>query len=125
MANKKTISELFNEILADYELSAEHRAFIEDRIEKASRKSSANRKPTAVQVANSVLADDVFGFMSDHPNTLFTVSELMKKAPAFAEIEGLTNQKATSIVRALLKDDKVVRIVEKGKAYFQYNGSVE
>lgn len=119
MANKKTIVEMFNEIIATYELTDEHRTFVEGRIAQAMKKSgNKSAKPSAKQTENLALAEKVLAEMVEFDKPM-TISELMKSVNAFAEIEDLSNQKATSIIRSLLKADKVERSVEKGKAYFK------
>jgi hypothetical protein len=50
------------------------------------------------------------------PNTLYTISELLKKVPNLPEDMSLPRM--THIVTALVTDGKVVRTVDKRKAYF-------
>ena len=121
MTIKKTQKDFFNEILNDYPLTEEHKAFIENRLEALNKKSTT-RKPTAQQIKNKAVADELLSFMADNPNTLFAVSELMKKAPCFNSIPDLTSQYANHIVKVLKDAGLVIRTESKGKAYFQYNG---
>jgi len=119
MSNKKTLQDKFAEVkafLEEYGASEEMIAFIVDRAEKADRKSE-NRKPSATQVANAALSERVYGFLKDSGKKL-QVKQMIKEIPAFAEIENCTTQKASAIVRGLLKDGKVERVEEKGVAYF-------
>lgn len=84
-------------------------------------KKNASRKPTKVQEANKVLAEGVLEFLASKPNQTFTVSELMKSVPCFANYEGeLTHSKANAIVKMLKDNGLIVRTEEKGKAYFGY-----
>ena len=119
MSNKKTLQEKFAEVKAFLEengASAEMIDFIADRAEKADRKSE-NRKPSATQVANAALSERVYEYLKDSGKKL-QVKQMIKEVPAFAEIENCTTQKASAIVRGLLKDGKVQRVEEKGVAYF-------
>ena len=119
MSNKKTLQEKFAEVkafLEEHEASDEMIDFIADRAEKADRKSE-NRKPSATQVANAALSERVYEYLKDCGKKL-QIKQMIKEVPAFAEIENCTTQKASAIVRGLLKDGKVQRVEEKGVAYF-------
>ena len=119
MSNKKTLQEKFAEVkafLEEHEASDEMIDFIADRAEKADRKSE-NRKPSAKQVANAALSERVYEYLKDCGKKL-QIKQMIKEIPAFAEIENCTTQKASAIVRGLLKDGKVQRVEEKGIAYF-------
>ena len=119
MSNKKTLQEKFAEVKAFLEekgANEEMVAFIVDRAEKADRKSE-NRKPSATQVANAALSERVYKFLKDSGKKL-QIKQMIKEVPAFAEIDGCTTQKASAIVRGLVKDGKAERTEEKGVAYF-------
>lgn len=119
MSNKKTLQEKFAEVkafLEEHKASEEMIDFIADRAEKADRKSE-NRKPSATQVANAALSERVYEYLKDSGKKL-QVKQMIKEIPAFAEIENCTTQKASAIVRGLLKDGKVQRVEEKSVAYF-------
>ena len=119
MSNKKTLQEKFAEVkafLEEHEASDEMIDFIADRAEKADRKSE-NRKPSAKQVANAALSERVYEYLKDCGKKL-QIKQMIKEIPAFAEIENCTTQKASAIVRGLLKDGKVQRVEEKGVPYF-------
>lgn len=119
MSNKKALQEKFAEVkafLEENEASKEMIDFIADRAEKADRKSE-NRKPSATQVANAALSERVYEYLKDCGKKL-QIKQMIKEVPAFAEIENCTTQKASAIVRGLLKDGKVQRVEEKGVAYF-------
>lgn len=124
MTVKKTIKDYFKEILVDYDLSAEHKAFLNERVE-ALEKKSTTRKPTASQIKNKAVADELLEFFANNPTTLFAVSELMKKAPCFNTIPDLTSQYANHIVKVLKDKGAIIRSESKGKAYFQYNADYE
>lgn len=116
MTNKKTIKDYLNELLNDYPLSAEHREFIEGRIAAADKKSTT-RKPTASQIKNKAVADEVLEFMRSSGLKL-SVSDMLKKVPAFASIPDVTSQYANHIVKTLKDNGTLTRVEEKGKALF-------
>lgn len=118
MNKKMTIADKFNALLEKYPFTEDERAFIEDRIEKATRKSNGERKPTTKQVENAKVADKVYAYMAQTPDKAFTVSELLKVCPAFVEIEDCSASYANAIVKKLKDTGRVVRTVDKGRAYF-------
>ena len=90
--------------------------FIDHELELLAKKNSAEKKPTAQQVANAGAAEAILSHMSADPNRLFSITELIKEVPACAE---LTNQRVSAIVRTLKEEGKVERIEEKRKAFFR------
>ena len=119
MTNKKekTIKEYLNEILANYPLSEEHSTFIKGRIE-ALEKKTANRKLSASQIRNRQVADEVLEYMRDTCEKL-TVSEMLKRVPAFNAIPDISHAYANHIVKVLKDEGNLIRTEDKGKAYFQ------
>ena len=115
---KMTIADKFNALLEKYPFTEDERAFIKDRIDKATRKTDGEKKPTAKQVANAAVADKVYEFMADTPDTAYTVSELLKVCPAFIAIDGCSASYANAIVKKLKDAGRVVRNEIKGRAYF-------
>ena len=119
MNKKMTIAETFAEIIDTYELTDAHKAFLLDRIEKATRKTDGEKKLTAKQVQNAAVADEVYAYMAQTPDKAFTVSELLKVCPAFIAIEDCSASYANAIVKKLKDSGRVVRTVDKGRAYFK------
>jgi len=115
MANTKkmTKADYFKQIMANYPLTAEEKAFVEHELELLAKKNSAEKKPTAQQVANANVADAIVAAMV--PGTLYTITDLIKQVPECAD---LTNQRVSAIVRGLI-GTKVERVEEKRKAYFR------
>jgi hypothetical protein len=87
--------------------------FIDHEVELLTRKNTSEKKPTAKQVANSVVQNEILNCMS--VGEKYTVGELMKLVPA---LDGVSNQYASSQVRALVNAGSLVRTEEKRKAYF-------
>lgn len=121
MANNKkmTKAQMFNQILSNYPLTPAEVEFIEHELELLAKKNSAEKKPTAQQVANQGVAEAIIAHMSAEPTRLFTITELIKEVEVCAD---LTNQRVSAIVRNLKDEGKVERIEEKRKAYFRVVG---
>jgi hypothetical protein len=111
---KMTKADFFKQILANYNLTEDEQNFINHELELLAKKNSAEKKPTAVQVANDGIKTDILDGMAE--GTLYTITDLIKTIPALAE---LTNQRVSALVRQLIADGKVERIEEKRKAYFR------
>ena len=94
--------------------------FIEHELELLAKKSaSGTGKLTATQKENENVKNAILEEMSNEPNRLFSVSEMIKLFPACNE---LSLPKVTALVTQLSKADLVERIEEKRKAYFRYKG---
>lgn len=77
------------------------------------KKASGEKKPTAVQLENAKLRDEIVAFLANGER--YTVSELIKACPA---LEGLSTQKVTPLVKGLLDEHIVVVNVDKRKNYY-------
>lgn len=115
MANvkKMTKADYFKQIMANYPLTDDEKAFVEHELELLAKKNSAEKKPTANQIANKGISDAIYEGMED--NRLYTITDIIKEVPACAE---LTNQRVSALVRAMI-GTRVERIEEKRKAYFR------
>ena len=109
---KMTKRDYFNQILSNYPLTADEKAFINHELELLDKKnaSSGSKNPTANQKANEGLKSEILDVMA--PNTRYTVSEIGK----LIGIE--SNQKVSALVRQLKDSGQVIRTEEKGRAYF-------
>ena len=112
-AKKMTKREMYEMIKANHNLSADEIAFIDHELELLAKKNSAEKKPTAVQVANEGIKADILNGMEIGKK--YTITDLMKEIPACAE---LSNQRVSALVRQLVNDVAVERTEEKRKAYF-------
>ena len=114
MANKKmTKREMFLQIKSNYPLTAAEVAFVDHELELLEKKNSAERKPTAQQVANEGIKAAIVAGMA--PNRLYTVTEIQKEIPECAE---MSNQKVSALVRQLKDAGLVVKTEDKRKSYF-------
>lgn len=87
--------------------------FIDHEVELLSRKTTGEKKPTATQKANEAIKEAILDGME--PETRYQVSELIKQIPECAE---LTTQKVSALVRQLVEEAKVEKVVDKHKSYF-------
>ena len=118
MKEKKiTKRERFEELLAIPQVAEKDGLvqFIEHELELLAKKNSAEKKPTAVQIANEGIKSVIYDVLVENGN-LMTISEMQK---ASAELGELSNQRISALVRQLLADGKVERIEEKRKAYLK------
>ena len=119
MANTKKLTkrEHFNKLLTIDEVKGnpELVKFIEHELELLAKKNSAEKKPTAVQVANEGIKAVILKTLTENGG-LMTISEMQK---VNAELGELSNQRISALVRQLKDDEKVVRVEEKRKAYFK------
>lgn len=90
--------------------------FIEHELELLAKKNSAEKKPTAAQVANEGIKDAIYNTMQE--NRLYTITELIKEVPECAK---LSNQRVSALVRQMYDCAEPVleRVEEKRKAYFR------
>ena len=67
MANikKMTKADYFKQIMANYPLTDEEKAFCEHELELLAKKNSAEKKPTAQQVANAGICEAIYNGMED------------------------------------------------------------
>jgi hypothetical protein len=93
----------------------EYAAVMEHELDLLAKKNSADKKPTAVQIANEGIKSVIYNTLAGNGKAM-TVSEMQK---ANAELGELSNQRISALLRQLVADGKVERIEEKRKAYFK------
>ena len=109
---KLTKMDYFNRILAY--AHEEDKDFLRHEMALLEKKNaSRSTKPTAKQVANASLADDVYDAMQDGQS--YTVADVKALVPELAEANP---QKISAILTKLRKEIRVSRELVKGKAYF-------
>ena len=118
MANKKTVVELYEEILAIPALNDEQKAFIEKRIEITKKKNaSKSTEPTPKQKEKMAetkrMKSDVLSVMAD--NTQYSPTDLLKLVdnPAIT-----STQKLTPLLTALIDDGAIVKNTVKGRSVY-------
>ena len=116
---KMTRKEMFAMVLemvncSEHEHKAEIAEFIEHQIELLEKKSTKSG-PTKAQIENEALATELYEALVEIGKPV-TITEFQKQSTA--EVATLSNQKLTSLMRALIADGKIVKTVEKKKSYF-------
>ena len=115
MSNKKmTKRDYFTAILNKYDLTAGEQEFIKHELELLSKKNSAEKKPTAQQVANEGLKEVILTVLKSNGG-LMTITDIQK---ASAELADLSNQRISALVRQMV-GVSVERVEDKRKAYFK------
>lgn len=78
------------------------------------KKSGAERKPTATQVANEGFKSAIISYLQSAPAPQ-TVTDILKGVPAF---DGFSNQKISALMTQLVKSGEVVKTTDKRRSYF-------
>ena len=116
---KMTKKDYFNALLNIKEVGTNEKlvTFIEHELELLERKSNSakngEKKPTAKQSENEALKDAIYNNMEE--NRLYSITEMQKE---FAECAELSNQKMSALLRLMIEEKRVERIVDKRKTYF-------
>lgn len=86
---------------------------LEKMLIQVEKKNSVDRKPTATQTENVSLKEAILLFMENGKQ--YTVTEIMKGC---GELEGLSNQKVSALMKQLYEGGKVTKEIVKRKSYF-------
>ena len=78
------------------------------------KKSSSERKPTAKQEANKKLEAVILDYLNAQTEGK-TVTDMMKEIP---ELDGMSNQKVSSLVKPLKDGELIEKEIKKGRSYF-------
>lgn len=113
-----TKKDYFNLLLTKEEVKTDEKLvkFIENELNLLAKKSSGEKKPTAVQLANEEIKESILDYMTANPNLVMTITDMQKNIEGLAE---LSNQKVSALVRQLKDEGKVEKIEEKRKSYFR------
>jgi hypothetical protein len=121
MEKKITKKEMFAQVIAmaqgkEVTVTADELvAFATHEIELLEKKANSKSKAdTEKAVADSKLMSAIVDYLTETGKTL-TVSELMTQV---AELDGLSNQKVSALMKKLVDADKVVKTTDKRKSYF-------
>ena len=115
-STKLTNKSALNYVLDNYDVPTDVATKLKAMIAAIERKSSAPKKPTAVQVANENLKAVIVDFLTVNAENGYTVTDLIKSVEELAD---LSNQKVSALLRLLKEDGKVVPYSEKRKTYFK------
>ena len=115
MEKKMTKRQMFEALKANYNLTNEEIAFIDHEIELLDKKAGkvGEKKLTPEQEKNEALKAVILEALDG--GVQMTISQMIKEIP---ELNDLSNQKVSSLVRQLRTDLAVNRVEVKGVAYF-------
>ena len=111
MTNKNALTYVLDTFGAD--LPADVAEKLTGMITQLDKKSGAERKPTARQVENAKVKEDILSKMED--NVLYTVGDMLK---TFTLGEDMTSQRLTAILSQMVEAGTVTKSKEKGKSLF-------
>ena len=100
-------------VLANANLPKEYAEKIEKMKAQFEKKNSAEKKPTATQIANEGIKSVILETVAEKE---MTISEMQK---ASTELAPLSNQKISALVKQLVDSGSLIRTEDKRKAYFK------
>ena len=119
MANKKTVVQMYEDILAVEGLTDEQKAFLLKRIEITKNKNAGNKNGELTPKQKEKLAEtegrkaQVLAVMVD--GATYTPSDIVK---ILADPNITNTQKLTPLLTALVTDGKVVKATVKGRSVY-------
>lgn len=121
MEKKITKREMFEQIkavvlTAEVENVEQLVAFIEHEVELLNKKSASKSKAEIEKANANVELTQIVREVLANSSVAMTVSEVMKANEILSE---LSNQKVSYLVRVLVENKEVIKIVDKGKSYFK------
>ena len=117
MTKKMTKKDYFNELKSIPEVAQNEALmkFIDHELELLNKKNSADKKPTAQQVANEGFKTKILEVLKAS-EVAMTITEIQK---ANSELGEMTNQRVSALVRQMKDEGLVERTEDKKKAYFK------
>ena len=112
MANKKTKRDLFLEVRKVVAGNEELVAFVDHELELLDKKTST--KSTKVNEEQVALMEKIVNALNEIGRSV-TISELQKENAEMAEY---SNQKLSAMLKKLVDNKQVTKIVDKKKSYF-------
>ena len=113
MANKKTKREYVGEIREIVKENTELVAFIDHELELLDKKTNA--KSTKVNTEQVELMEKIVDALNEIGRSV-TISELQKENAEMAEY---SNQKLSAMLKKLVDNGEVTKVVDKKKSYFK------
>ena len=116
-SRKPTKRDHFNALLAINEVASNPALveFIEHELDLLNRKNTAERKPTAKQVANEGYKQNILDWME--PDRLYLAAEIVKGVPEIVA-DGVTAGTVTALLTQLYKAGSLTRTEDKRKNYY-------
>ena len=112
MANKKTKKDLFLEVREVVAGNEELVAFVDHELELLNKKAST--KSTKVNDEQVALMEKIVNALNEIGRSV-TISELQKENAEMAEY---SNQKLSAMLKKLVDNKQVTKMVDKKKSYF-------
>ena len=98
----------------------EDQADLREKLEKIAegfaKKSTAERKPSAKQVENDSIRQDILNLLNSDPDKGFTIAEIKAEIPA---LNDATSQRVSGLLRTLYMGAMITKYVDKRVTYFQ------
>ena len=96
-------------------------AFIEHEIELLDKKNSAERKPSEKQAAKTAHDAELRSAIVNEMemNTLYSASDLINSLPTLSEEKDLSVAKVHYLMRDLVNDNSVVKILDKRHTFYK------
>ncbi len=113
MTKKMTKVEMFSAIREAVSENAEMVAFIDHEIELISKKA-ASKKPTKVQIENESFKAEILAYLTEVGKAV-TIKEMQSAVECLA---GLSNQKMTHLLSALVEEKKISKEYEKKTPFY-------
>ena len=113
---------MFNELLAIPEVNEKPELveFINNELDLLSKKASVGAsKLTANHMENEGYKLNIIEYLSSEEDKQATVTELWKNVPELKNDENMSNQRISAILRQMIEENKIERVVEKRVAYFK------
>ena len=114
---KPTKRDRYNELLGIPAVAANDELveFINHELELLDKKNTAERKPTAKQVANEGYKQNILNWME--PDRLYLAAEIAKGVPEIVA-DGVTAGTVTALLTQLYKAGSLTRTEDKRKNYY-------
>ena len=79
-----------------------------------------NKKPSKKSVekaeANTIIKDTIVAFLESNPDNQYTITEMQSASP---DLTDYSNQKLSALIKQLVDDGKIDKVVDKRKSYFK------
>lgn len=115
MEKKLTKREMFAALMEKYDMNEEEVKFLTHEIELLAKKAGKDRKPTANQLANAGIKEEIVSILTGAEK--MTCTEIAKALqPNYTE--DISVNKVSALMKQLVEAEKVVKTIEKRKSYF-------
>lgn len=112
---KLTKKEMFAAIIANHNLTEEEKAFLNHEIALLEKKADKDRKPTANQLANVKIKEEIVSILAGVER--MTCTEIAKALQP-SHKEDISVNKVSALMTQLIESKEVIKMVEKRKSYF-------